>query len=569
MSAIDARINYEGTEQGADQIERLLRSLHQLVEAQERTTGAVGGLEQALRDETAAAQRAGQQLGEAATGAKKLGDDANASAIKIDDVANRLGAISQAASQFGGVLKSLDPDLAAAADALGAVGAAAGAGGAAFGPYGAIVGGLLGGLQALVQHLDRVEEAHLAAAAAARQQVTDLDLLQERMGNQDRIERLYSGLGTVEEQTRALTDAQRDLDAQQERLRNTQVELSDAIAERTNLEGLLTGAMGGGREATARLTAQYDALQARIRSLNADVRGFTVSMETQQQNTIELAGGLFEAQNRERDTREEEQRRRRRAARRPQRDTLADEILTDLDEIETRRELAAEAEAAHEQRMLDYLEERRLAKEELDTKDREAAQHRMDEIQRLAALEREKLEGQREAEERANEQRLEQAREITGAIEGTLQQVASAYIDAFGQAIEGQKTLEQAALEATKALLKSIGEEMVALGIKETLEGFANIVANPPVAATKIPMGIALIAAGAGLGAAGAAIPSQPAAPAERPRADEDRGGGGGNQTLVLNYNSPIISTGTASQLTRQIGRQIRDGAPFPTRSAA
>ena len=125
----------------------------------------------------------------------------------------------------------------------------------------------------------------------------------------------------------------------------------------------------------------------------------------------------------------------------------------------------------------------------------------------------------------------------------------------FESAIEGEASLEEAMLEATKQLLKQFGTELIAKGIGKILEGISEL--PLPTAAPKIGGGAAMVAFGIGLGAAGAAIPSAPAAPAEAPREDAGGGGGGGPTTLVLNVNNPMMAAATHAQLARAMRRQL------------
>ena len=208
-------------------------------------------------------------------------------------------------------------------------------------------------------------------------------------------------------------------------------------------------------------------------------------------------------------------------------------------------------------------DEREAARlQELAEMERDKQQAEIESIQRQAEL-REEL---RDKEKEASRMRLSEARAEAQEMAGHINRIASAYIGAFQQAIEGQKSLEEAMLDATKAILKSIGEELVAKGIGKILEGIAEI--PSPTAATKIGGGAAMVGFGIGLGAAGAAIPSG-ASQAEQPRQQpQQNSGGGGPSVINVIYGSQIPSARTDQQAARDMVRAI-DSEVFASRSAA
>lgn len=593
MSAVDARINYEGMEEGAEQLDKLVRALAQLVAAEDRAASSTAKLEEELRDEAKATREA-----EEAT--KKKTAAMAATTISADAAGQKIGQVGGAMGALGGVLGRVSPQMGALGGALGAVGTAASAATGAIGPLGLAVAAVTTAVTIGTQ----VFEAYRAEAARAKEEVDSLrESLVQLRAEQDRQSgemRALSGLVSTADFRAARSDTDRDIanldreiarrqaiiDRSTRVLRQTRgiasEELSRAFeAQQTAMRGVEDAESAIERVGLRTLEVERDALVERQRSLESVEsinRAYNETLGTLEQIAVaqsafaRLGGGVPDdfAESARRLRQQHDRERPTRRARRPANDNGVSEEGKALLEAARLQEEAAEREQLSKQQLVDLERERLDLLEAIALKNSEITERELEAAMELAEQRKEAAQALAEKEDELAQKRLADAREITGRIEGTLQQVASAYIDAFGQAIEGQKTLEAAALDATKALLKSIGEEMVALGIKETLEGFANIVANPPVAATKIPMGIALIAAGAGLGAAGAAIPSQPAAPAERPRGDTDRGGAEGGQTIIINNNQPVISAGTDTQLARRMVRQIDRGRGIgSTRRAA
>jgi hypothetical protein len=193
----------------------------------------------------------------------------------------------------------------------------------------------------------------------------------------------------------------------------------------------------------------------------------------------------------------------------------------------------------------------------------------MELLQELQDKEKEGFETRRQAEEDALDkakdairQREQAEREFAAEASGAINQIASAYITAFQEAIEGQKSLEDAMLDATKAILRSIGEELVARGIGKILEGIASI--PSPTAATMIGGGTAMVAFGVGLGAASAAIPSSQGAEAEEPRQDPDDSDSDESREITVVFGNPVLTAGTQAQLARGMGRALRGDRTIP-----
>lgn len=573
MSDIRTRIVYEGAAEGAQQLERLTGEVRQLGSASEQAAAATRALESAQKSAT------------------------QASKAKARGMAEAVNMASEMSLGFGG----LSPQVRELSIALAMGGNNAVVMANSMGPLGVVLGVVTGLVPTLITQFVGARGAGDELASTMQRLSSDADRsaesirdLIEEMRRLEEREQQIAGLAEIGDIARSEQDqrlarraAQRDLG----QLENRFQELFGAGAELPSAEEARRriregGALSGNTLEVLRATiAARERLAAVDAELNLLGQGRSIATETEalaargQAGFDELLGNTPDAARRRRqfeDRRRERQddgRLRRGGGSRRRADdgsrelsALGANILGDSDEARERvrmEEQAAEEIARVRRELADFTAElnERSIERQLEQQER-LAERRLEDAERLKEKERELAE---EA-ERAADRRLEQMREVTSRIGDSLQTVAGAFSDAFGKAIEGQMSLEEAAAAASKVVLKGLGDQMVQIGIREMLEGFANIVSAPPVAATKIPMGLALIGAGAGLGAAGAAIPSGPSgAAAERPRADQERPSGE-PMTVVLNYNSPIISTGTQAQLSRQLQRQVRDGLQIPSR---
>lgn len=169
------------------------------------------------------------------------------------------------------------------------------------------------------------------------------------------------------------------------------------------------------------------------------------------------------------------------------------------------------------------------------------------------------IERERQARERADEQRrrrMEQEQKILGDFGNA---VGGVFADAFQKAVTGQESFDQALLKGTKQALVQYGTTMVAEGIGALLTGIGNVVLNPPAAASKAAEGAGKIALGVGLGAAGAAIPTGASAAAERPQNQTPPApGDGAGAAQVINLNAPTVMGGTHAEVGRAFIRTQR-----------
>lgn len=574
----------------AEQIEATSRSLIRAKQQAQEYAAQARRVQQAIRQQSNATRD-----NEAAN---KL------NAIAMTAVAQRSAAIVQALGQVGTIVTQANPELESLGRALGQVGSAAGAGAAAFGPWGAIIGGAIGTVQAFVSHLQTQEEAHRKAAEAARVQATDIERLMAAMGRENEIQRLELGLGSVAEQTSALESAQARLDAEHERVRRTREKLADATQRYRNAESLLSGAIIGSTDATRRLEQQQRHWQERIRSLRADLEGFNASLETQQRNTIALARGLQEAQNRataeaeeeERRRRQEERRRnarqaaeaRRREAERTAREIAAVERQLGEDEVAIFREAREEMqrlELDHYATQLDamraYLDERRRMQraETVWYRQELASRAELDrEIDREIAEESRAMDQeQREADAKKAEERTRLAqreKELAAITTNMWDSVGGAVTDAAGQmfrfVIEGAEGGSDAFLAMLDSFLEATSVEYTIKALAEVANAVAAAARQdyPAAAQHGIAAGLAAgVAAATGLASAAISVPtsatsggsSTPVSPAGPP-------GGNTNVTIQLYAPQAVFTEAERAELLARGFREAERVRPGSAR---
>lgn len=140
------------------------------------------------------------------------------------------------------------------------------------------------------------------------------------------------------------------------------------------------------------------------------------------------------------------------------------------------------------------------------------------------------------------------------------------FADAYGSAINGQKDFGAAFAESMKGILAQLGTKYIVEGAAALFQaiGFAASY-QYKAAAGKAVEGAGLVALGAGLGAVGAAIPSASVTPTAPEKPESPDSGSGSEQsiqrTVVINYNSPVVTAGTRRQLGDQMSSLIRSGS--------
>ena len=544
MADINVSISYEGTEQGAEQIDGLTQSLGAATSAQQRAAQSATQLAAAESTAgSAAANTAGQMTAQ------------NTAVIAST---NKWEAFGGVISQVGPVLGSLDPQLQGIGQTLSVVGGSFTALTGALGPVAAGMAIATIAAQALNVALQQ-QEVELNDVTSAADTATDrIRSLASEMQASAGLRQLAAGGGTVAATQAALERTEFELEAASETVTRTTLASRFAAANLRNAsrefadEGALRQAVNDAATAARTAVHETERLMAQRRELG---EGLRVATRREAEHTAEVERGARAAAAA-----------RAAGARRgggggdPDRARVEAQRRADSALARGRaREAATIAEAwAEWDREKERVHEREVAREdELAAKRLENAQAEIERIRRESAAEIEAIEKAKSARTAA----LDQRRAENAEIAATLTQITTAVTGAFEAAIEGEKSLEEAMLEATKQLLKQFGTEMVAKGIGKILEGIANL--PSPTAAPMIAGGAAMVGFGIGLGAAGAAIPSAPAGGGEAPREEPGTGDGGGPSTLVLNVNNPVMSASTHAQLSRNLRRQVAADRTF------
>lgn len=179
---------------------------------------------------------------------------------------------------------------------------------------------------------------------------------------------------------------------------------------------------------------------------------------------------------------------------------------------------------------------------------------------RLRSLERQKtlLEEIQEKQNERHRTSMEQLERETGMVK----QLGSTLYDAFVLAVSGQEDFGTAVVKGFKLQAIEFGGQMVNEGLGALLTAAGNVVANPPLAATKAGEGAGKIALGVGLGAVGAAIPvpSSGATQARPPRLGPASNDGQYGGSVTVHMNAPAVMTGTQWEVGREIARAL-DGS--------
>jgi hypothetical protein len=511
MAEIIVRIEYEGAEQGAQQLDQLIAKL-------EGVTSAT--------HESASASTA-----------------ANTARIAANQQIEQLGG---ALGQVGSTLARVNPEFGRLAGTIGTV---AGSLPALTGSLGPVAQGMAAmtiavdlGSQAW-EHFteaseDSIESMRLAAEQAGRT-AEQISTLVAELRAEQRADRIAANRATQADISSTLTEAMERAEQQAALARDTGNRIN-MLESRSSAQRVRIAETTGRRFFEI---VQTD--QASLVRLRAQFARETVSL-AEAQAEAETAAAL---------TAIDRTRQRRGGGGGRESTAIADAERTLAIVAATDRRIEAESDAFKRQ-----IEENQAQRDTESTARRienerlvDAAKRRSDQLadrQHLAAIER--IEKEKSARTAATEARRAENAEIASALTSITQSVTGA----FEAAIEGEKSLEEALVEATKQILKQFGIELVAKGIGKILEGIAEI--PSPTAATKIGGGAAMVGFGIGLGAAGAAIPSAPSgAQAESPREDRPTGDGGGARTLVINMNNPVMAAATQAQLARGLRRQM------------
>lgn len=469
--------------------------------------------------------------------------------------------------------------------------------GAAFGPVGAAAGAVTGTLVGLLNALGPAAEAARTTAAALRELATINSAAQSRRtsraDNERQVELAQMALALasagVTGEERANRIRERSLELTQERLRALENELP-ALAVAGTRQGLTDAARADANrrhtEALAeqnRLLAEQGRLQ--VEGINATVAA-TDATRTATTGTTPRSGGggrnrrldqknkILDSAEAARETEETRaqaayeaeiaaQMERQNASRQ-----VADELMArEVQQQEGLAQLAQERRDFEIEVAMSVNEQNGIAMQRLELES-QMAQLRSDGIDdaeqavdferiRLGLLRNSTRETQRQS------QAAEASAQELGNYGSLLGQV---FADAYGSAINGQKDFGAAFAESMKGILAQLGTRYIVEGAAALFQaiGFAASY-QYTAAAGKAAEGAGLVALGAGLGAVGAAIPSASVTPTAPEKPESPDSGSGSEQniqrTVVINYNSPVVTAGTRRQLGDQMSSLIRSGS--------
>lgn len=226
---------------------------------------------------------------------------------------------------------------------------------------------------------------------------------------------------------------------------------------------------------------------------------------------------------------------------------IADEYESQLDEIRALNEEFDAAELQRAQELKDEqvrLLEERTAAEEAEREKRQAIAEEENESRTKLA--------------EANEARASEMMENFGSLaSGSSKLITSALIDT----ISGAKTAEEAFTGMLKSFLEMISEYAALKAATEFAEAIGSFARYDfSGGAQHVAAGLAFTAVAVATGVGAAAINTgAPAAPA-RPATGGGEGRGGEKQTVVVNYNSPVVTAQTEAELGRSIGGMVDTG---------
>lgn len=505
---------------GAD-AERIIRVVYE-VDGVEDATANQGSFEDSLR-------RTGEAMGEQSEAAdraegstRSLAGAATEAGQQAILTQQRISALAAGLSGLGSAIGS-DSELGSTLGRMGQLAATGVSLGSMFGPQGAVVGGIIGGaipaLQSLGQELGIIERAHDSASDRVSEHARQVD-------------RLASSAQTAADR---LSDLQRSISARQaqERLeRITSAPVSELSPEDAALAAEET------RRQAARIRSQrgafFRAAEGSLQEELAPVEERVREAEARAAEPPARRGGGRGGGRRRGDPLEEMMRR--------SSATDAFRFAAGLEgaDVSGNRPLEELMSAASSSDAFEFAGGLTQAREA-----------------ELEAIERIKTE-----QEKAHEAQMERIQEQVDAWTTAGEKIGSTVYSAFTTAVSGQEDFDVAMVKGFKNLAVQFGGQMVNEGIAALLTAAGNVVANPPVAATKAAEGAGKLALGIGLGAAGAAIPVPSSGGGEQarpPRLGPTGSEGASGGSVIVNMNAPAVVAGTRAELGREIGTTLRD----------
>lgn len=432
--------------------------------------------------------------------------------------------------------------------------------GATFGPQGALVGGITGALipalSAVVDSLRELDREYAAQRTAVDSLASSNDELAESyervlesmrrvQAQAAREQRLGMGLGSAQEQA-ALVETRRQELARLEAMEagyNRTLQSGSASLDQQAAASRLREVVR--REIRAARAALNEALAAES-AAQADLAGESEDL---------MAGLVADAAGAGRGGRS--------GARGSQDDAA---IQRGLQQEEEARLRVADAQ----ERQLWLIKEISEKADEEAAEVVAAALRTQDALDRIDQERREREKQQeREAEEkareiaRANDEALEAHRaqvmeyqEVTGVIVGGL-------TDALKSIVTGEQTAEQAFKNLLASFLAYISEQATLKASFEAAEAIAAFASQDYAGgaghlAAAVAYGAVAVAAGAGSAALSASASASSQAEPERGRSQGsgDRGGG----SVVINWNSPVVTGQTRAELGRELSQMVAAG---------
>lgn len=448
--------------------------------------------------------------------------------------------------------------------------------GRVFGPTGVVVGALSGALVpavgAVVQAFDAQAEAMQAAlerTAEYNHTLSDLIGLEGDAAEALRLrERIMSGEGSREEQGGAMARERQEIELIERALAGDSGAIQFLRRRRGDRRQV-----GIGERAAAAIT---DLSQGRA-------LGTTMPGGMDEREIRLLEGMLHNAQTRMRErltqfndavARDTEDR--------------ADAIVDSMtDVIETVADLAEARQEAFEALMLaspehniqdtlalvqEAIDEFDQRNQERADRERERAQEVSAERLRLIQLEHDKMneladqardaeQARRDEEKAKRERERDEAERQLDEMTSYSQQVVGLVTEAIGSIIDGTATAEEAFKGMLAGFLEMIAEQAVLSAAREFAEAIASFARQDYSGGGQhLAAGVAFTALAIAAGAGSAAL-TKPTAAAPQEGASFGQGSNAGGNTVVINWNSPVVTAGTEAALGRRLTGMIQRSA--------
>lgn len=500
------------------------------------------------------------------------GQTARATNTTVTQSARTFGQAGTALGQMGNVLGRINPSLGAFGQILGQVGGAVTGLTGAMGPVGVAFGVVTAAVGIASAAMDAFGENARDSAEAARESERSIRDLAEAYREVNNLQAQFAGVGVeqnvIAETLGETSDAVRQLDSELAPLRERLAELGEQRRH----------AMG---------TAETRGELAAIQEMNNEMRDVAADLATLErrrtdavQQRAELEEGLLRAgagleatgraapddatvfTQEQRDAsrrRREAARGRRRGGGGASRDPFSEESMS--------ASAAREAEFAAE--MFDEMMEHRR-----EGWDAEAELRREMHEQELAMVDEAKEKAREEMELRLDmlEQEKAKAREATEAVRddamGVLQPVVKGLTGAIGDIISGAKSADEAFQGLLSSFLEMIAQEAALSAAKEFASAIASFASQDyPGGALHLAAGAAWTGVAIAAGAASVAVAPSAAAPASPEQAQPQNEGQRGD--VVINWNSPVVTSSTYADLGNEISGMISAGERrYGTRAA-